>query len=159
MNEEILKLADLSGVKVGDTIWTISDGEIEVANVKLEDSFPIRTGKVTYTTYTLDGKYQHYDKYPSAFTRNPFENIGFQERWMLVSSGGESWYKRKVFMEKNGKFLAWNGAETDEEVIKSTNCAGWSYAKEIEEPKDIELTLEQIAEKFGVSVESIKIKK
>jgi hypothetical protein len=156
MNEEILKLADLSGVKVGDTIWTISDGEIEVANVKLGDSFPIRTGRATYT---LDGKYQHRDKYPSAFIRNPFENIGFQERWMLVSSGGGDWVRRKVFMGKNGKFLAWNGAETDEEVIKSVNSIGWNYAKEIEEPKDIELTLEQIAEKFGVSVESIKIKK
>ena len=159
MNEEILKLADLSNVKVGDTIWTIDSGEVEVTNIipnTLNNTFPIRTSD---STFTLDGRYQYRDKYPSAFTRNPFENIGFQERWMLVSSGGGDWVRRKVFMGKNGKFLAWNGAETDEEVIKSVNSIGWNYAKEIEEPKDIELTLEQIAEKFGVSVESIKIKK
>jgi hypothetical protein len=159
MNEEILKLADLSGVKVGDTIWTISDGEIEVTNVKLEDFFPIRTGKVTYTTYTLDGKYQHYDKYPSAFIRNPFENIGFQERWMMVSDNEETWKRRKVFMKKNGKFIAWNGSEINQHVEEVFSTCDWKYAKEIEGPKDIELTLEQIAEKFGVSVESIKIKK
>jgi len=90
---------------------------------------------------------------------NKIDGIGFQERWMLVSYERETWKRRKVFAEKNGKFIAWSGAETDEEVIKSTNCTGWYYAKEIEEPKDIELTLEQIAEKFGVSVEYIKIKK
>jgi hypothetical protein len=153
MNEEILKLADLSNVKVGDTIWTIPNGEIGVIGVILEDDYPIKIGR---TTYQLDGKNYSDDKYPSAFIRNPFENIGFQERWMLVSYDGKTWKRRKVFMEKNGKFIAWSGAETDEEVIKSTDCTGWSYAKGIE---DLELTLEQIAEKFGVSVESIKIKK
>ena len=160
MNEEILKLADLSNVKVGDTIWTIPNGEIGVIGVILEDDYPIKIGR---TTYQLDGKNYSDDKYPSAFIRNPFENIGFQERLMLVSMGknisGQEWFKRKVFMEKNGRFLAWTGADTDEEAIRSTSCTGWKYAKEIEEPKDIELTLEQIAEKFGVSVESIKIKK
>jgi hypothetical protein len=90
---------------------------------------------------------------------NKIGGIGFQERWMLVSMSGEEFFKRKVFAKKDGKFLAWSGADTDEEVAISTGCAGWKYAKEIEETRDIEITLEEIAEKFGVSVEYIKIKK
>jgi hypothetical protein len=67
--------------------------------------------------------------------------------------------KRKVFMQKNGKFISWSNAYTDEDVAVTSITRTWKYAKEIEEPKELELTLEQIAEKFGVSVESIKIKK
>ncbi len=156
MNEEILKLADLSGVKVGDTIWTINEGEVKVISIELKDAFPI---KIDNLTYTLEGKCHFYDKYPSAFIRNPFENIGFQERWMMVSHNGYDWVKRKVVAKYNSRFVAIGGATTDEEANKGTSVTSWDHAKEIEKPKDIELTLEQIAEKFGVSVESIKIKK
>ena len=156
MNEEILKLADLTNVKVGDSIWTIHNGYAEVKGIILRDTYPIKT---KIYTYSLNGKCQKLDKHPSAFTKNPFENTGFQERWMMVKNDGSTWFKRKAFMQKNGKFITWFSAETDEEVLNTECTSRWVYAKEIEEPKELELTLEQIAEKFGVSVESIKIKK
>jgi hypothetical protein len=157
MNEEILKLADLSNVKVGDTIWALPYGEAKVKHIhQTLNSYVIET---SHNTYTLDGKYYVEQKYPSAFTKNPFENTGFQERWMMVSTNERHWFKRKVFIQKNGYFIAWDNADTDEAVKESLRVAPWQYAKEIEEPKELELTLEEIAEKFGVSVESIKIKK
>ena len=155
MNEEILKLADLSNVKVGDTIWIIPYGEVLVKLICNEDYYPIKL--TNHSSYTLDGKLRKSDKYPSAFTKNPFENTGFQERWMMVSNDEKIWHKRKVFIQKNGQFIAWLNAKTDNEVKDVHSVANWKYAKEIEDPKEIELTLEQIAEKFGVSVESIKI--
>ena len=80
------------------------------------------------------------------------------ERWMMVSDDGKDWLKRKVIMKKNGKFLAWRIAESDEEVLRTSIITGWKYAKEIEECP-VEITLEDIAEKFGVDVNLIKIKK
>jgi hypothetical protein len=156
MNEEQLKLADLSNVKVGDTIWTIHNGFAEVKEIRLSDIYPIKT---KIYSYAINGKNPKLDKYPSAFLSNPFENIGFQERWMMVSMSGGDWSKRKVFAKKNGMFIAWFGANTDEDAKKSISTTAWHIAKEIEELKELELTLEEIAEKFGVSVESIKIKK
>ena len=154
MNEEILKLADLSNVKEGDTIWTIPHGELIVRQIKDFDPFPLKTEIISFTK---DGKNCRTNKIPSAFTKNPFETIGFQERWMLVSINNVTWDRRKVLMQKNGYFIAWDNAETDEAVKGAIRATPWQYAKEIEEP--FELTLEEIAEKFGVSVESIKIKK
>jgi hypothetical protein len=156
MHKEQLKLADLSNVKVGDTIWTIQEGDVDVIGIRLSDIYSIKT---KIYSYAINGKNQKLDKHPSAFIKNPFENVGFQERWMMVSMHGGDWRKRKVFAKKNGIFLAWYNAKTDEAVKKELRLDSWKYAKEIEEPKELELTLEQIAEKFGVSVESIKIKK
>ncbi len=153
MNEEQLKLADLSSVKVGDTIWTIQKGDLVVSQVSQDtDPYIILT---SYGSYTIDGRVSATHLYPTAFTKNPFENVGFQERWMMVSDDEKEWVKRFVFMQKNGSHIAWFTAETDEEVSEETDTTTWIYAKEIEEPKELELTLEQIAEKFGVSVEQI----
>jgi arylsulfatase A-like enzyme len=157
MNEEIFKLADLSNVKKGDTIWTYTNGDVLVMDIIEYSKYPIRLKDKA--SYTLSGKWQLGDKYPTAFTKKPFENIGFQERWMMVSMNGGDWSKRKVFAKKDGKFLSWSGANTDEDVKKAIGTTAWEHAKEIEEPKELELTLEEIAEKFGVSVELIKIKK
>ena len=161
MNEEQLKLADLSGVKVGDTIWTIQNGYTFAIQISKLSNYPIKVKSGNHVdSYSMDGKYSINDKYPTAFTKNPFENVGFQERWMMVSNDESLWHKRKVFMQKNGQFIAWLNAKTDDEVKDTYSAvANWKYAKEIEEPKEIGLTLEQIAEKFGVNVESIKIKK
>jgi hypothetical protein len=143
MNEEILKLADLSNVKVGDTIWTIKEGIVEIIKIDADEHYPIRTNT---GSYTLCGKRFNNDKHPSAFLSNPFENVGFQERWLMVSNDEKSWNRRKVFMQKNGNHIAWCSVETDEEVSKETDTTTWKYAKEIEEPK--ELTLEERIERL-----------
>ena len=48
---------------------------------------------------------------------------------------------RVVFMEKCGKFLAWNDVSTLEEAETVTNTTSWTYAKDIEpeNPKKQEL--------------------
>lgn len=87
--------------------------------------------------------------------------LDFQEveypKVMEVSNNGSFWCKRVVFMEKNGKFLAWDYAKSIEEAERVTDVGVWRYAREVQ--PTLELTIEQIAEKFNVSPEQIKIKK
>lgn len=78
---------------------------------------------------------------------------------MEVSDDGDSWFKRVVFMEKNGMFLAWSFAETIEEAENTAVAYTWGFAREIQPTPTLELTIDQIAEKFNVSPEQIKIKK
>ena len=79
-------------------------------------------------------------------------------RVMMVSNNEIDWKRRVVFMDKNKTYLAWSNATTFAEARKITAVSHWEYAKEIEEPKTIELTMKQIADKFGCEVEQLKIK-
>ena len=76
-------------------------------------------------------------------------------RVMLVSDDGNSWNKRVVFMKKCDKYISWVDAETIEESENIYKTAYWRYAKELNEK--VELTKSQIAEKFGIPVDYIKI--
>jgi len=42
-------------------------------------------------------------------------------------------FKRVVFMKKKRYYLAWNNAKTLEGAEEETGCAGWKYARDIEE--------------------------
>ena len=67
--------------------------------------------------------------------------------------------KRVVFMEKNGRYLAWDAAETFKGIEKITWVTAWGYAKDIEEEQEIkEITLQEVADKFNISVENLRIK-
>ena len=62
--------------------------------------------------------------------------------------------ERVVFMEKCGKYIAWNRAETLKEAEETTITNDWDYAVDLdwqpeEETKPLKLTMEQIAEKFN----------
>jgi hypothetical protein len=50
-------------------------------------------------------------------------------------------YKRVVFMEKQGKYLAWQYAETIEAAEKETTIASWKYAVDVpkENPQKTEM--------------------
>ena len=50
-------------------------------------------------------------------------------------------YKRVVFMEKQGKYLAWQYAETIEVAEKETTIASWKYAVDVpkENPQKTEM--------------------
>lgn len=133
----------LVSTKVGDWI------KVQVTEIDLDRNFPIRCGNSL--SFTMNGEYlKHYNK-----VALPLEPT---ERWMMVSDDNIKWYKRKVFNQKNGYFLTWSCAKTDEE-IDYEHVTSWKLAKEIEEVSPVELTLEEIAEKFGVNVNQIKIKK
>lgn len=70
----------------------------------------------------------------------------------------ESTSKRVVIMEKCGKFIAWNKATTLKETENVTATSAWDYARDIEDTKVKELTLQDIADKFGLNVKQIRIK-
>lgn len=63
---------------------------------------------------------------------------------------------RVVFMEKNGKYLAWEDAETMEEAERTTEVVSWDYAKDIEEPSPFEKELEELNKKVAELSERIK---
>jgi hypothetical protein len=136
----------LENVKVGDWI------KVKVTKIDDPSNFPIKCGEKL--SFRKDGTYYRENEEIAFPLKTP-------ERWMLVSNDSIRWIKRKVFMTRNNKFLAWSVAENDKEVNNVTETSTWRYAKEIE-PKiefNLELSLEEIAEKFGVNVEQIKIKK
>lgn len=159
MSEEILKLADLSKVKVGDTIWVNRYGKDTVSKIVITDHYQIKTTKGQ--SYTFDGKLEYADEYPSAFIRNPFENINtFQEREMMVSNDNINWYKRNVFYKRNNLFLADSLIDQGSRLGLVSGSGPryrvcWKYAKEIE-PK-LKLTFEEIAKKFNTDVKNIEI--
>lgn len=147
MKNTILKFSDLSNVKVGDTIYTFW-GEYKVVRLD-NDAYPVVTDG---GTFTFEGKSVHSNKHPSAFTENVFEmELKPKEYWAMVSdepiTDENKGDKRRVFMEKNGMFLAWGVAETDEEAEEKVGVALWKYATPITEEEE-PLTLEQRVERL-----------
>ena len=73
----------------------------------------------------------------------PKENV--YPKVMMVSnfpiSENDKGCKRVVFMEKQGKYLAWQYAETIEAAEKETAIASWKYAIDVpkENPKKTEM--------------------
>ena len=95
-----------------------------------------------------NGNYQpFYDFHKAKETKYP--------KVMMVSDDEIDWNKRVVFMEKNGKFLAWYDAEKLEDAEKQTELITWNYSKDIEQK--IKLTRQEIASKFEVALEHIEI--
>lgn len=68
----------------------------------------------------------------------------------------DNWRKRVVFMEKAGRFIAWASATTIEEVENIIDTTVWRQAKDIQPM--VELTIAEIAEKFQLQPEQIRIK-
>ncbi len=60
--------SDLSNVQVGDYIFTIQDGWAKVEEIDHSNTYGI---SISGYRYTMDGKYNKKDKYPSAFTEPP----------------------------------------------------------------------------------------
>lgn len=109
----------------------------------------------------IDGCFECYTERQAA--ENNAEIIELPEektypRVMMVSFDSENWHKRVVFMKKCGRYLAWDNAETVEEAENQVNSVAWRFAKDIEEPKEITITLSDINSKideikklFGIS--------
>lgn len=75
---------------------------------------------------------------------------------MWVSDDTVTWVKRVIFAEKCGCFLGWNGCETLEQAQWQTSVTTWVYGKDV--LPVIELTIQEIAEKFQLQPEQIRIK-
>ena len=131
-------------LKVGDKVFSTRQGWGEITSTGHTINYPILVKFEKHShSFTKDGKYESDNIYPELYLSNPFEQ--FQERVMEVSENRDVWSKRVVFMEKNGKYLAWDKAKTLETSKNSTDVSAWTYAREIEKQKvTLELTYEQI---------------
>lgn len=109
----------------------------------------------------IDGRFDKYTKedvfyYNAEIIELPEEKN--YPKFMMVSDDSENWHKRVVLMYKNGRYLAWNNAETFEEAEKEMILTPWRFAKDIEEPKEFTITLsdlnskiDEIKKLFGIS--------
>jgi tricorn protease-like protein len=130
----------LADLKVGDEVWTVVNGFEKVTSLKNDFLYPI---VVKERIYTIEGKYGITDKYPSLFLKNPFEQK-IEPKLMLCKFIG--WTYENVIVASNGDIF-----------VKSR----YTEVKEIEQKKNVEIaiiTLDEIAEKFGVDVTQIRIK-
>lgn len=94
--------------------------------------------------------FDRYPKYPKVMWVGNYPINGYNEP-----------IKRVVFMEKNGKFIAWSFAETLKEAETITTTVAWSYAKDVEldNTEIVEVTLEDVAKAMNIDVDKLRIKK
>jgi|GEM_PF-4747932 len=101
-------------------------------------------------------KDENFDTFFAKYPKTTYPKV------MMVSDSGDSWLRRVVFMEKNGRFLAWSNAETPKSAEGEYRVVDWKLATDIKpkpEPQPVEITIDQIAQKFGITPEQVKIKK
>lgn len=139
--------------KVGDRVFDIRYGWGVIRDIK-EGRFSIRVDFETSLDegYMSDGRWRG-DENISLFHEEYGPNHDDAKefpRLMEVSNNGEYWYKTEVFAIGKGLAFANN---------VHGQVSGWTEYREIQEPEVIELTIDQIAEKFGTKAELIKIKK
>jgi hypothetical protein len=146
--------SDFTNAKVGDKVWQLRESKVyEGVVVEIRKSaYPIvAMFDERKEFFTDDGKLLQADLAPQFFTHpvaiihaDDLENIGgFKERVMWVSSDEEKWEKRVVISQAKECFIAWNKAETLEEVDKYLPLMPWKFAREIN-PRAEEIK-EQIA--------------
>ena len=83
------------GIKVGDKVWTIQDGDTEIAEVDIKTSHPITT-KSGYW-YMADGKTSPMHDSPSLFWSKPYDTLpGKPEppkyQWLFRQKGDREWF-------------------------------------------------------------------
>jgi hypothetical protein len=102
----------------------------------------------------IDKLVELYSTPPRHLKAKPYPKV------MLVSDDKDfkHAFTRVVFMEKNGKFIAWHSAETIEEAEKHVSTNYWKYAKDIEEEPIVELSVAEIAEKLNIPSDKLRIK-
>jgi len=96
-----------------------------------------------------------FEKYPKQKQKMKEQELPLPRVVLVRDEDEGEWRPRVLFMIKNGKYLCWSNVETieDSENIYDTNC--WEEMKEL--PQKVQLTKQEIAEKFGVDVEQLEI--
>jgi hypothetical protein len=100
--------------------------------------------------FTKDGKYSTHHPSPSLFHAQPTERLV-----QVRDYDDQEWVTRVFCKELNGYYYTWANATTLEEVKTSPGLTSWRKMREI--PPKKRVTLAEIAEKFGVSVDEIEI--
>ncbi|MEN9326818.1 MAG: hypothetical protein RI943_1239 [Bacteroidota bacterium] len=155
----ILK-SDLSKAKIGDKVFSTSHGWGTIEHILENACYPIiAVFEFERHVFTLDGKANSLNVFPTLFTYNPFESKTFEPRWMMVSTYGMIWVKRFVIYKTSSSFIALYNAENEEQIKNETSTASWTYATEIEEIEfSMEEALEELAKLKGIDKSLIKIK-
>jgi hypothetical protein len=122
--------SDLREVEVGDKIWTIQDGWIEVTSIERDVNYQILTHR---NSYTIDGKILKHHKYPTAFLEYPFKEqpiekdtlVWFRdsedENWMVgYYSHFDSRYKKHRCFDYSKKSTE-TSVNTDWEIVTTEN--------------------------------------
>jgi len=154
--------------KPGQTAWSIELGPCNVYSITNEDGYPIKcqNSKGDIRSYTLDGLYTDDNHGRSLFHTAPFNEDGLPiispENSILMMVGD---YENGNMNERfvcaqvpNGKYIAYCHADKFSD-IKSEDFTLWRYAKHIQQPQEVELSMDEIAQKFGIDVSLLKIKK
>jgi hypothetical protein len=135
--------------KVGDEV--IMKGRVVEVFDGDDTNYPIRVlfnGSFMY--YTEEGKFYKKDPSPSLFHAQPTERLV-----EVRDNDFEPWQTRVFCKEIDGRYYTWANATTLEEAKTSSGLRGWDKMREI--PTKKKITLAEIAEKFGVSVDEIEI--
>ena len=108
--------SDLSKVKVGDKIWTIQDGWIEV--IKIDNEEPYFVIDTEYETYKIDGKSRIKDKYPSAFLEYPFKEQPIEKDTIVWfrDSEDENWMVGYYSHFENGQHVCFINSKKSTET-------------------------------------------
>jgi hypothetical protein len=137
-------------LQVGQTLWSAMYGDVTIIELNERRAYPIivKDRDESITGFTKDGKNIELHDLPTLFLSCPYGD-SFQSREMDVSDDKVNWTKKTVIAEHCGWFITYDD--------KSTILVGnYLYAREI---TTTELTMEQIADKFNIPVEQLKIKK
>jgi len=125
---------DLSKVKVGDWIWTVTMDWVKVTSVSAGLVYPMEAGG---KTYTLAGFFCEIEKNPQAFTEPP---VGFEagpkpcefecgDR-VLASMNGDDWYRRYYSHLEDGYHMCFkNGGD---EWSSEGYVTHWQHCKKFE---------------------------
>lgn len=88
--------------------------------------------------------------------KKPINTNGFKyfgDKVMEVSDDRIEWVKKVVFGKKNRYYLTWGRAETINEANERSQVFRWKHAR----PVKTKITLQEIAEKFGLDKDEIEI--
>lgn len=152
------KILNPSKLIEGQKLWDVRYGEVTFINFSINNtnSYPTKCmlHDNTTKTYTTTGKAYFEDLLPSLYLSNPTEQVNEFPRIMQVSDDKILWFKRTVlaYNKDGNNYIAFDSASKRIVIY-------WKYAKKIQEPIITEYTLEEIATKLGVDVNSIRIKK
>ena len=99
-----------------------------------------------------------YKNFSLFFERYPKKPENIYPKVMWVSDTEGIWCKRVVFMEKCGKYLAWNDSETLEDAEKAWGVRTWNYAKDLKPAPEEKLLsrLEEIEKEVREIKEGLK---
>jgi hypothetical protein len=112
--------SDLRKIRIGDKIWTIEAGWEEVTDIEAGQPYQIETEK---GNYTINGKANIYDKYPSAFLEYPFKEQPIEKDTLVWFKDCEDAFWKVGYyshFDRNGKHYIFNSSKKSTEMNDTT---------------------------------------